>query len=81
MMENLKKVVGRMVDLCYNKFVRRISTLVVYQLPKLRRRVRFPYPALKSCKTLLSYGFFIFRLMRYMTAGHMGNGNSDMAVV
>ncbi len=24
----------------------RISTLVVYQLPKLRRRVRFPYPAL-----------------------------------
>ena len=48
MMENLKKVVGRMVDLCYNKFVRRISTLVVYQLPKLRRRVRFPYPALKK---------------------------------
>ena len=23
----------------------RISTSVVYQLPKLRRRVRFPYPA------------------------------------
>ena len=30
---------------CYNNIVSGISSLVEHQLPKLRRRVRFPYPA------------------------------------
>ncbi len=49
----------------------RISTSVVYQLPKLRRRVRFPYPALNEvprmpgmgvCGTVVLYLFLRFVL-------------------
>ena len=45
---------------CYNRLARRISTLVVCQLPKLKRRVRFPYPAPKKSHPVWG-GFFLWQ--------------------
>ncbi len=47
----------------------RISTSVVYQLPKLRRRVRLPYPACNDSQD--SYEFCDFSLMN----GGLFHGN------